>query len=80
MDTFTLQYQWQWTGWSISQVNWLFELSKSLNTTKNEKKGIIFSKLFSDNKSINLIWVPSHYGINGNEQADLLARSNDDLD
>ncbi len=53
---------------------------KSLNTTNNEIQGNIISKLFSANKSIKLIWVPSHYGIYGNEQADKLAGSTDDLD
>lgn len=52
----------------------------SITTVNSDIQGNIISKLYSANKTIKLIWIPSHYGIYSEEEADILAGSNVDLD
>lgn len=51
-----------------------FDIKSNSYIYEIKNKAIEFSKLSTNNSKIKLIWIPSHIGISGNEQADKIAK------
>ena len=58
----------------------LYQGTESRRTDTNSDQGNNIRKLKSSHESFSLIWEPGHYSMNGNEKADMLARTAAELE